>query len=166
MLPYAMIQTQVSQALAEDIGSGDITAALIPEEHQSSATLICRESAILCGQQWFNEVFEQLKTNNSSSVVNIDWQVNDGQTINKDQCICHLVGNTRNLLTGERTAMNFLQTLSGTATTTAHYVKQLKGSAIKLLDTRKTLPNFRAAQKYAGLVEALIIIGKDYLMAF
>ncbi|WP_198262657.1 carboxylating nicotinate-nucleotide diphosphorylase [sulfur-oxidizing endosymbiont of Gigantopelta aegis] len=173
MLPHSIIQSQVRQALAEDIGSGDLTAALIPENKQSTAHLICRESAILCGTQWFNEVFQQLSTANAST--HIDWHVKDGDSIVAEQCICTLSGNARLLLTGERTAMNFLQTLSGTATVTASYVKQLQNSPIKLLDTRKTIPGLRAAQKYAvtcgggnnhrhGLFDG-ILIKENHIMA-
>jgi len=173
MIPYSNIQTQVSQALAEDIGSGDITAALIPENNQITAHLICREQAILCGKDWFNEVFQQL--NVIRDITKIHWTVNDGDTITEDQRICTLTGNARSILTGERSAMNFLQTLSGTATSTAHYVKYLEGSEVKLLDTRKTIPGFREAQKYAvrcgggynhrhGLFDG-ILIKENHIMA-
>ncbi|MCK5696825.1 MAG: carboxylating nicotinate-nucleotide diphosphorylase [Gammaproteobacteria bacterium] len=173
MPPYSIIKHQVSYALAEDIGSGDVTASLIPKENQITAHLICRESAILCGQEWFNEVFQQLT--HSQDSIQIHWHFNDGDTIETDQCVCTLLGNARSILTGERTAMNFLQTLSGTATTTAQYVKYLANSAIKLLDTRKTLPGLREAQKYAvrcgggynhrqGLFDG-ILIKENHIMA-
>ena len=173
MIPYSIIQAQVSQALSEDIGSGDITAALIPEDNQITAYLICREAAVLCGKDWFNEVFQQLNT--TQDITQIHWTVNDGDTISKDQRICTLTGNARSILTGERSAMNFLQTLSGTATTTAHYVKYLEGSEVKLLDTRKTIPGLREAQKYAvhcggghnhrhGLFDG-ILIKENHIMA-
>lgn len=173
MPPYSIIQNQVSYALEEDIGSGDITAALIPANNQITAHLICREKAILCGKEWFNEVFQQLGTRQADT--QIEWHVNDGDSITADQCVCTLSGNARILLTGERTAMNFLQTLSGTATATAHYVKYLAGSKVKLLDTRKTIPGFRVAQKYAvrcggaynhrlGLFDG-ILIKENHIMA-
>lgn len=148
MPPYSIIQAQVSQALAEDIGSGDVTAGLIPKNNQVTAHLICREDAILCGTGWFDEVFRQLNTA-TDTVTQIHWHFNDGEDITEEQCVCTLKGNAQAILTGERTAMNFLQTLSGTATTTASYVKHLEGSNIKLLDTRKTIPGLREAQKYA-----------------
>lgn len=173
-IPYTIIQTQVAQALTEDIGSGDLTAALIPKHNTTTARLICREPAILCGQDWFNETFQQLNQQ-TPQAIQIDWHCHDGESIAEDQCVCTLKGNARHILTGERTAMNFLQTLSGTATTTAHYVKCLSGSTIKLLDTRKTLPGLRAAQKYAvrcggghnhrhGLFDGLLI-KENHIMA-
>jgi len=148
MPPYSTIQTQVSQALAEDIGSGDVTATLIPKNKQITAHLICRENAVLCGTDWFDEVFRQLNAA-SDSIIQILWHFNDGEPLTPEQCVCTLKGNAQTILTGERTAMNFLQTLSATATTTAYYVKQLEGSEVKLLDTRKTIPGLREAQKYA-----------------
>ncbi len=147
-IPHSIIQSHVELALAEDIGNGDVTAELIPADNNSSAILICREAAILCGQQWFDEVFRQLGIEDKNPL-RINWSCKDGDRITADQAVCRLQGNARAILTGERTAMNFLQTLSGTATTTAHYAGLLKGSGIKLLDTRKTIPGFRAAQKYA-----------------
>ena len=178
MLPHSIIQSQVTQALAEDIGSGDITAALIPKKHHAAAHLICRENAVLCGKDWFNEVFQQLNQQSiyeQETSVTIDWHFEDGESITEDQCICTLTGSARTILTGERTAMNFLQTLSGTATTTASYVKHLKGSQVKLLDTRKTIPGLREAQKYAvscggaynhrhGLFDG-ILIKENHIMA-
>lgn len=178
MLPYSIIQSQVTQALAEDIGSGDITAALIPKKHNATAHLICRENAILCGKDWFNEVFQQLNQqsiHDKEAPVTIDWNCEDGDNIADDQCICTLTGSARTILTGERTAMNFLQALSGTATITASYVKHLQGSQVKLLDTRKTIPGLREAQKYAvscggaynhrhGLFDG-ILIKENHIMA-
>jgi len=169
-IPYTLIQTQVSQALAEDIGSGDVTAALIPANNCATARLIARENAVLCGQDWFNEVFQQLDNS-----IAIDWHCQDGESITEAQCVCTLTGNARHILTGERTAMNFLQTLSGTATITANYVKYLEGSQVKLLDTRKTIPGLREAQKYAvrcgggfnhrhGLFDG-ILIKENHIMA-
>jgi nicotinate-nucleotide pyrophosphorylase (carboxylating) len=160
MVPYAIIQSQVTQSLTEDIGSGDLTAALIPEDKLSTAFLISREKATLCGLQWFNEVFQQLdqaqQKNKNYRPIQINWHSQDGDVIAKDQRVCTLTGNARTILTGERCAMNFLQTLSGTATITARYVKHLSQNSdqtmdkqVKLLDTRKTLPGLREAQKYA-----------------
>jgi len=174
MPPYSTIQTQVSQALAEDIGSGDVTATLIPKNKKITAHLICRENAVLCGTDWFDEVFRQLNAA-SDSIIQILWHFNDGEALTPEQCVCTLKGNAQTILTGERTAMNFLQTLSATATTTAYYVKQLEGSEVKLLDTRKTIPGLRAAQKYAvrcggghnhrhGLFDG-ILIKENHIMA-
>jgi nicotinate-nucleotide pyrophosphorylase (carboxylating) len=147
-IPYPIIQSHVALALAEDIGNGDVTANVIPARKQSTATLICRESAILCGQDWFNEVFKQLGEQ-ARNKISIDWKCSDGSAIAAEQVVCVLSGEAQTLLTGERTAMNFLQTLSGTATITASYARLLKDSTVKLLDTRKTIPGLRAAQKYA-----------------
>jgi nicotinate-nucleotide pyrophosphorylase (carboxylating) len=138
------IDETVSMALREDVGNGDLTSALIPEASRSQARLITREEAVLCGVEWFNSVFRQLDER-----VAIQWQAADGDDIHPDQTLCLLEGPTRALLTGERTAMNFLQTLSGTATLTRQYAKVLAGTQAKLLDTRKTIPGLRQAQKYA-----------------
>ncbi|WP_330925980.1 carboxylating nicotinate-nucleotide diphosphorylase [Candidatus Sororendozoicomonas aggregata] len=138
------IQINVQQALTEDIGSGDITASLIPADKQACAEIICRHEAIICGRPWFDEVFRQLDPE-----VKIDWRVKEGDRVSPNQPFVHLRGRARSLLTGERAAMNFLQTLSGTATRCAHYASLVKGSTTKLLDTRKTLPGLRLAQKYA-----------------
>ncbi|MDP4529180.1 carboxylating nicotinate-nucleotide diphosphorylase [Alkalimonas delamerensis] len=145
------IRASVAAALAEDLGNlpveqGDITASLIPASQQASATIISREAAIVCGIAWVNEVFAQL-----DPAVQLDWQVQDGDSIAPNQLLCRLQGKARSLLTGERTALNFLQSLSGTASTTDHYVQQLAGSHTQLLDTRKTIPGLRLAQKYAVL---------------
>ena len=142
-LPPDLVET-VSRAIAEDVGSGDITAQLIPADAEENAQVICRESAVLCGTAWFDEVFKQL-----DSKIQINWQVQDGETISPNQVLCKLKGSTRALLTGERTALNFLQLLSGTATKTQAYVKIIAGTNARLLDTRKTLPGLRNAQKYA-----------------
>ncbi len=142
-LPKDLIET-VSRAIAEDVGSGDITAQLIPADTAKNAQVICRESAILCGTAWFDEVFKQIDSN-----IQITWQAQDGDTISPNQILCQLKGSTRALLTGERTALNFLQLLSGTATKTQAYVKTISGTNARLLDTRKTLPGLRHAQKYA-----------------
>ncbi len=142
------IQQMVKIALAEDLNSAnggtDITAELIPEAHCVTASLICREQGILCGKEWFNEVFRQIDPD-----VAINWLVDDGDSLTADQELCTLHGSARAIMTGERSAMNFLQTLSGTATETGKYVAKLEGTDCRLLDTRKTLPGFRLGQKYA-----------------
>ena len=145
----ANIVASVELALAEDVGSGDITAQLIPADKQSSATIITREDAVVCGIAWVNEVFHQLDPS-----LKVNWAVQDGDAISVDQTLCTLQGNARALLTGERAALNFLQTLSGTATTSRHYAGLMAnaggvGQRIRVLDTRKTLPGLRLAQKYA-----------------
>jgi nicotinate-nucleotide pyrophosphorylase (carboxylating) len=143
------IKQGVSHALAEDLGylplqQGDITASLIPSEQGAIATVITREDCVVCGTAWVDEVFAQL-----SEQVVIQWHVADGDKVKANSVLCEISGPARILLTGERTALNFLQTLSGTATTTAQYVALLGGSKTRLLDTRKTLPGLRLAQKYA-----------------
>ncbi|MEX1033024.1 MAG: carboxylating nicotinate-nucleotide diphosphorylase [Cellvibrionaceae bacterium] len=138
------IVRSVRIALEEDIGDGDITAQLIPARQTAEATIITREDCVVCGVPWVDEVFRQL----DPSIV-IAWQVKDGDSIPANTTLCTLTGNTRNLLTGERTALNFLQLLSGTATTSRHYADLVKGSKVKILDTRKTIPGLRTAQKYA-----------------
>lgn len=145
------IPAQVQAALAEDLGgfadaSQDITASLIPAEAHAQARLITREAGVICGTEWVNEVFRQLQTHGN---VEIDWQVQDGDAVQPEQVLCYLRGPARALLTGERTAMNFLQTLSATATVTAAAVAHLAGTKTALLDTRKTIPGLRLAQKYA-----------------
>jgi nicotinate-nucleotide pyrophosphorylase (carboxylating) len=134
----------VRGALAEDIGTGDITAALIPEHKIATATVICRESAVLCGMAWFNAVFAELDTG-----ITVNWTMRDGDVLRPGQSLCTLHGAAAMILTGERTALNFLQTLSGTATLARHYAEAVKGLAVKVLDTRKTIPGLRQAQKYA-----------------
>jgi nicotinate-nucleotide pyrophosphorylase (carboxylating) len=138
------IKQVVQNALAEDIGSGDITATLIPAGTLSTAQVISRETAVLCGTAWFDEVFRQLDAH-----ITIDWQAQDGDTVKPDQLLCTLTGPSRRLLTGERTALNFLQTLSATATLTREYVDAIADTEAHILDTRKTLPGLRSAQKYA-----------------
>ena len=133
-----------AQALREDLGNGDLTTNLLPEDKWSQARLLSREAAVLCGSPWFNSVFKQLDER-----VRISWQVKEGATIARDQVLCTLAGSSRALLTGERTAINFIQTLSGTATVTRAYLRQLENTSTKLLDTRKTIPGLREAQKYA-----------------
>lgn len=157
------ISKTISWALCEDLGavdnampqaSQDITAMLIPENEQAVATVITREDCIVCGVAWVNEVFKQLDASlnrTTEEATKITWFVNDGESVAANSTLFELVGDARTLLTGERVALNFLQTLSGTATLTSHYVKELAGSETKLLDTRKTLPGLRSAQKYAVL---------------
>jgi nicotinate-nucleotide pyrophosphorylase (carboxylating) len=138
------IQRAVRDALNEDIGTGDITAQLIPEGQVSTATVITREPCIFCGQAWVVEVFRQLDPS-----VSIKWHINDGDKANANARLFTLTGSARSLLTGERTALNFVQTLSGTATVSHQYAQQVAHTAVKLLDTRKTIPGLRLAQKYA-----------------
>jgi nicotinate-nucleotide pyrophosphorylase (carboxylating) len=138
------ITRTVRLALEEDIGSGDITAELIPPDRIATATIITREAAVLCGRPWVDEVFRQLDAR-----VTLDWAVDDGDLIAPNQLLVTLHGPARALLSGERTALNFLQTLSGTATTARDYAELVKGTQVKVLDTRKTIPGLRTAQKYA-----------------
>lgn len=167
---FENLETTVSIALEEDIKSGDLTAGLIPKETQAEANIICREKAVLCGRPWFDEVFRQVDPD-----IKIEWSCEEGEQVEADQCLCIIRGSARNILTAERTALNFLQTLSATATVTAQYVAQLQGSHTQLLDTRKTLPGLRLAQKYAvacgggtnhriGLFDA-ILIKENHIMA-
>ena len=169
-VPRSYIEDSVHTALTEDIGHGDITSLMIPEDAVSLANVITREDAIICGIDWFEEVFNQLDAN-----VFIDWEVNDGDRVEVNQHLCSLSGPTRALLTGERTALNFLQTLSGTSTLTRRYVDMIKNTQVKLLDTRKTIPGLRLAQKYAvacgggenhriGLFDA-ILIKENHILA-
>lgn len=164
------IETGVARSLAEDIGSGDITAQLIPAENQAKARVISRERAVIAGSAWVNEVFRQLDPG-----VSIIWRVSDGQWVRPNQTLFELSGPARSLLTGERAALNFLQTLSGTATRCRHYANMVASTQVKLLDTRKTLPGLRIAQKYAvsvggcynhriGLYDAFLI-KENHIMA-
>ncbi|MBD3643761.1 carboxylating nicotinate-nucleotide diphosphorylase [Alcanivorax sp.] len=139
------IQRNVSFALEEDIRSGDITAQLIDANSESTATIITREDAVMCGIPWADEVFRQLGD------VEIEWHVQDGDRLTAETTLCTLHGNTRKILTGERTALNFLQTLMGTATTARRYADAVEHTNVTILDTRKTLPGLRAGQKYAVL---------------
>ena len=134
----------VREALQEDIGTGDITAALLPGDRRATASVISREPAVLCGMAWFNAVFAELDTG-----IEVAWLAHDGDRIESGQSICTLAGPARPILTGERTALNFLQTLSGTATCARCYADAVAGLPVKVLDTRKTLPGLRLAQKYA-----------------
>lgn len=139
-----IIEDDVRRALAEDVGSGDITAALIPVDRQASASILTRESAILCGTAWANAVFRQVDPQ-----IQVQWLVQDGERMQADQVFCRLSGPARGLLTAERSAMNFIQTLSATATRSRHFADLVAGTGVRLLDTRKTLPGLRMAQKYA-----------------
>jgi nicotinate-nucleotide pyrophosphorylase (carboxylating) len=160
--PSNVSQT-VATALQEDIGSGDLTAQLIPAERIASACVITREDAVLCGTAWFDEAFRQIDAR-----VGVTWSAHDGDRVRADQQLCTLEGPARSLLTGERTALNFLQTLSATATVTRRYVDAVAGTKCRILDTRKTLPGLRLAQKYAvrcgggtnhriGLFDAILV---------
>ena len=140
------IAKQVALALQEDIATGDINAQLIPDIQRDTATIICREPMVVAGKAWVDEVFRQLDPN-----MQLDWAVKDGDAVAANQILVTLIGNTRALLTGERTALNFLQTLSSTATVVANHVAVIAELPTKLLDTRKTIPMLRHAQKYAML---------------
>ena len=131
-------------ALEEDVGSGDVTARLIPEDARGRAHVISREAAVLCGTAWFNAVFQCL-----DEAVQVHWEAHDGDAVAPDQLLCRLEGPARALLTGERSALNFLQTLSGTATLARRYADAVAGLPVRILDTRKTIPGLRLAQKYA-----------------
>lgn len=164
------ISSHVALALKEDIGSGDVTADLIPEENQSKANVVCRDDATLAGIPWFNEVFLQI-----DPTIEITWNFKDGERVDANEIICTLSGCSRSILSGERAALNFLQTLSATATQTQQFVAQVKGTNARILDTRKTLPNLRDGQKYAvlcgggknhriGLYD-MILIKENHIMA-
>jgi nicotinate-nucleotide pyrophosphorylase (carboxylating) len=157
------IHETVRRALAEDVGPGDLTAALIPADTQAVAEVVTRAAAVLCGTAWFDEVFRQVDKH-----VSIAWNARDGEAIHAEQILCTLRGPARALLTGERTALNFLQLLSGTATQARKYVDAVRGTRAVILDTRKTIPGLRRAQKYAvtcgggqnhrmGLYDAILI---------
>ncbi|MBU1190123.1 MAG: carboxylating nicotinate-nucleotide diphosphorylase [Gammaproteobacteria bacterium] len=138
------IQSTVRRVLIEDIGSGDVTAALIPEDARATARVISREAAVLCGSAWFDAVFAELDER-----IHVTWNAADGARVQPDQVLCTLSGPARALLTGERAALNLLQTLSGTATRAAQYADAVQGLPVRVLDTRKTLPGLRMEQKYA-----------------
>jgi len=138
------IPTKLAGAIAEDVGGGDITAMLIPAERQARARVITRDDAILCGTAWVNEVFRQIDPE-----VKVIWQTKDGERVTRNQVLFYLEGSARSLLTGERCALNFVQTLSGTATRCQQYADLVSDTKVQLLDTRKTLPGLRLAQKYA-----------------
>lgn len=138
------IPLQVARAIAEDVGGGDITAQLIPEERQARARVITRDDAVLCGTAWVEEVFRQIDPS-----VKIIWQAEDGDRVIRNQVLFYLEGSARSLLTGERCALNFVQSLSGTATRCQEYADMVSDTKVQLLDTRKTIPGLRLAQKYA-----------------
>ncbi|MEJ2611983.1 MAG: carboxylating nicotinate-nucleotide diphosphorylase [Candidatus Thiodiazotropha sp.] len=164
LLPHAfLISGQVSQVLAEDLGDGDLTASLLDQNAVTQAKIICREAAVLCGVAWAEEVYRQL-----DPAIEIEWLACDGDAILVDQVICRLKGNTRALLSGERSALNYLQTLSATATVARCYANAVENTNVRILDTRKTLPGLRLQQKYAvscggghnhrvGLYDAVLI---------
>jgi nicotinate-nucleotide pyrophosphorylase (carboxylating) len=169
MLPDDISET-VRCALAEDIRTGDLTATLIPATSPAAARVITRENIVLCGTAWFDQVFRQL-----DPAIRVSWQARDGAGIQPGQVLCRIEGPARPLLTGERTALNFLQTLSGTATRAKRYADAVKDTAVKILDTRKTLPGLRTAQKYAvtcggchnhriGLFDG-ILVKENHIMA-
>jgi nicotinate-nucleotide pyrophosphorylase (carboxylating) len=143
-LDKQVIARQVAAALAEDLGTGDVTAALVPAEQQVRAQIVAREPAILCGVDWVDETFRQLDPG-----VRLNWLAADGEPLAADMPVLKLAGLARPILTGERTALNFLQTLSATATAARRYVEAVAGTACRILDTRKTIPGLRLAQKYA-----------------
>lgn len=140
----AEIEANARRALSEDIGSGDITAQLIPAERLAHARVITRDTAVICGSAWVDAVFRQLDPR-----VAVHWQVADGERVAPNQTLFSLEGPARALLSGERSALNFLQTLSAVATRCRHFADLVEGTGVKLLDTRKTLPGLRLAQKYA-----------------
>jgi len=164
------ISEQVKLALQEDIGTGDVTAGLIPLANQSEASVICRDEAIFSGRAWFDEIFNQI-----DPAVEINWLFKDGDRVPAGSILCDLSGNARAILSGERAALNFVQTLSATATQTSYFVKAIEGTSTKILDTRKTIPNLRDAQKYAvlcgggknhriGLYD-MVLIKENHIMA-
>lgn len=164
------IISAVTAAITEDIGDGDITAQLIPETQQAHARIISRDQAVIAGQAWVNEVFRQIDPS-----VEVIWQIKEGDLVEPNQTLFELKGNARSLLTGERCALNFLQSLSGTATLCRKYADLVQGTGVKLLDTRKTIPGLRIAQKYAvtvggcynhriGLYDAFLI-KENHIMA-
>ena len=164
------IERNVSAALAEDIGSGDLTAQLVPADAQARATVIARESAVLCGSAWFERSFKKL-----DPAITVTWHAGDGDRVVPDQVLCEIAGPARALLTGERTALNFLQLLSGVATKAAQYAAVVARTHAQVVDTRKTLPGLRLAQKYAvqcggggnhriGLYDA-ILIKENHILA-
>ena len=142
-----LVATQVQAALHEDIGTGDLTAALIPLAQVAKATIIVRETAIICGIDWVNACFKLTDPN-----INIIWLIAEGERVTANQLLCEITGSARALLTAERCALNFLQTLSATATETRKYVDAIAGTHAQILDTRKTIPHLRLAQKYAVTV--------------
>ncbi|WP_440997674.1 carboxylating nicotinate-nucleotide diphosphorylase [Arhodomonas sp. SL1] len=170
MIDSDRVADDVRRALAEDVGDGDLTAALLPPGRRDTATVVVREDAILCGAPWFEEAYGQLEDS-----ITVDWRSGEGEPVKAGSLICELRGSARALVTGERTALNFLQLLSGTATTARRYVDAVAGTGCQVLDTRKTIPGLRHAQKYAtacggavnhrlGLYDA-ILIKENHIMA-
>lgn len=164
------IASCVSRALTEDIGTGDLTAGLLPKDTVASATIVTRSNMVVAGRPWVEEVYRQI-----DSSIQLDWRIADGDDVEAGTVLCKLLGPAPALLTGERTALNFLQTLSATATTTARYVAAVADTSAKILDTRKTIPGLRSAQKYAvrcgggtnhrfGLFDA-ILIKENHILA-
>lgn len=165
------IERNVATALAEDVGSGDVTAALTPGSAAVRAQVVARQDAVLCGRAWFDGCFRRL-----DPAIEIGWRIEEGARASRGQVVCELNGNARSLLTGERTALNFLQLLSAVATATSRYVAAVAGTRAKIVDTRKTLPGLRAAEKYAvrvgggvnhrmGLYDA-ILLKENHIAAF
>lgn len=138
------VASEVNRALIEDVGTGDVTAALLPSSLVAQAEIISREPMLVCGQPWVNEVFNQI-----DKMIEIEWNVSEGEWLAEPRTLCTIHGTASSILTAERTALNFFQTLSATATVSHQYVQKLKGSHTRLLDTRKTIPGLRLAQKYA-----------------
>jgi nicotinate-nucleotide pyrophosphorylase (carboxylating) len=143
----ADLQEQVARALREDIGGGDVTASLVPVARRAVATVLTREDAVICGQPWFDATFAQLDSGTA-----VEWLVPEGSRVNANSTLCSVRGDARALLTGERTALNFLQLLSATATAARRFVDAVEGTGCEILDTRKTIPGLRTAQKYAAAV--------------
>lgn len=141
--PAAIVEADVARALAEDLGTGDVTAALLPD-HDDIAYLLCKEDAVVCGRPWFDACHRALDPR-----VKIDWRVAEGDRVAKGTVLATLTGRARSLVSAERTSLNFMQTLSGVATVTAAYVEAVRGTRAKILDTRKTIPGLRLAEKYA-----------------
>lgn len=164
------LAASVANAIREDVGDGDITAALINDGTTANATVQCMEPAVVCGRPWFDEVFAQL-----DPTIDIEWRVHEGDEVLANTTLCELGGEARSLVTGERTALNYLQTLSATATQAKQFADAVEGTGCRILDTRKTLPGLRTAQKYAvrcgsafnhrhGLYDA-ILIKENHIMA-
>ena len=168
--PQELIAEQVRIALEEDLGTGDLTAGLISGESGSAVQVICREEAVLCGTAWFEEVFRQCDAS-----IAMAWSAADGDRVSPGRVLCQMQGKTRALLSGERTALNYLQTLTGTATLARRYADAVEGTGVRILDTRKTLPGLRLQQKYAvrcggcdnhriGLYDA-VLIKENHILA-
>lgn len=170
MLDPNIIQDDINRFLAEDVGSGDLTAQVIPADKKAKATLITREATLVCGQAWFNAVFSTIAAD-----IKVDWQCEEGEQVFAGDVLCYLSGSARGLLTGERAALNMLQTLSATASLANQYAKAIEDTDTVVLDTRKTIPGLRLAQKYAvtcggasnhrvGLYDG-ILIKENHIMA-